>query len=66
MPRGLSISDQYQFLMYVLLKYNRFHPQLGEGIVGVGGVVIKLKKVNMVDIHMGSMRLISALLDKCN
>ena len=27
MPRGLSRSEQYQFLMYVLLKDNRFRPQ---------------------------------------
>ena len=66
MPRGLSRSDQYWFLMYVLLKDNRFCPQSGEHIVDVDGVITKLKKVNMVHVRMGSTRLISTLVDKCN
>ena len=66
MPRGLSRSDQYHFFTYVLLKDDRFCPQSGECIVGVGGVITKLKMVNMVDVCMGSMRLIGTLVNKCN
>ena len=29
MPRGLSRRDKYQFLMYTLLKDNRFRPPIG-------------------------------------
>ena len=66
MPRGLSRQDCYQFLMYGLLKDNRFHPQLGEYIIKICGVTTKLKKVKMADICMGATTLISALVDKCN
>ena len=66
MPTGLSTGDKYQFLKYMLLKDDRFSPQSGEHVVCIGGVITKLLKVNMVDVRMGSTRLISALVDKCN
>ena len=66
MPTGLSIRNKYQFLMYMFLKDDRFSAQAGKHVVSLGGVIIKLKKVNMVDVRMGSTRLISALVDKCN
>ena len=66
LPRGLSQSDQYQFLMYTLVKDGRFEPQSGEHIISIGGVITKLRKLNMADIRMGDTRLMSALVDKCN
>ena len=45
MSRGLSNHDLYRFLMYALIKDNRFNPQSGEYIRKIGGVITKLKKI---------------------
>ena len=66
MPPGLSERDQYQFLMYVLFKDNRFRTQSGEYIAKIGGSITVLNKVKMKDIRMGSTRPISALVNRCN
>ena len=66
MPPGLSERDQYQFLMYVLFKDNRFRTQSGEYIAKIGGSITVLNKVKMKDIRMGSTRLISVLVNRCN
>ena len=65
LPRGLSRRDHYQFLMYALLKDNRFERQSGEHIISIGGVITKLKKIN-IDVRMGDTRLMSVFVDKCN
>ena len=52
MPIGLSIRDKYQFLMFMLLKDDRFSSQSGEH-VSIGGVITKLQKLNVADIRMG-------------
>ena len=52
--------------MYTLVKNGRFEPQSGEHITSIGGVVTKLRKLNMADIRMEDTWLMSALVDKCN
>ena len=66
LPRRLSRRDKYQFLMFALLKDDRFNPQSGEHIISIGGVITKLKRIKMEDFRMGDTKLISALVDKCN
>ena len=60
LSRGLSRRDHYQFLMYALLKDNRFEQQSGEHVINISGVITRLEKINMEDVRMGDTRLMSA------
>lgn len=66
MPKGLSRRDRYQFLMYPLVKDERYSPQSGEHIISICFTITNLKKVKVVDVRMGATRLFSALVDRCN
>ena len=63
LPRGLSRRDQYQFLMYTLVKDCRFEPQSGRHIISIAGEITKLRKLKMADVRMGDTRLMSALVE---